>query len=252
MASNWNRYSTLPLVIGLASILLSPALRGADTLSTYLRLDDNVLRVTAEQPVRLSLTLPGGETWSQANVGHFQVRTYGKTESVPCHPDPDTGEVLYAFPSTGLALVILSVGPAATKGHPDSWQRTPYCTKLIVRVEDANGSMTPAPTPNPGITAKVGSKVEIRPLVNPTALSSAALAKGADFAVRVYYEGSAQARATVTARGPHGATQTATTDASGLAYFKIDGQGRWLLRYQKKVEPVTYTADLLFEVGRGP
>ncbi len=114
MASNWNRYSTLPLVIGLASILLSPALRGADTLSTYLRLDDNVLRVTAEQPVRLSLTLPGGETWSQANVGHFQVRTYGKTESVPCHPDPDTGEVLYAFPSTGLALVILSVGPAAS------------------------------------------------------------------------------------------------------------------------------------------
>ena len=219
---------------------------------TFLRLDDGTLRVTAGTPVRFVLQLPGGETWSQANIGQFQVRTFGAVVSPLPEPRPDSKTVWHTFESPGQAMVILCAGPAATAGRSDSWQRTPYCTKLLVRIDPparGKGDEAPGPTPSGGLTAKAGTKVEIRPTVDPTSFSRDDLARGADFPVRVYYEGSKEKNVPVVAMGPGGVKQTSTTDTSGFARFRIHLPGHWRIRYERRVDGLTYRGDLLFEAG---
>lgn len=228
-------------------------------LRSFLRMDsvrggEDTLVATVGEPVKLSLALPGGERWETANIGCFQVRTYGRQELVAPGAADGGGRIDYTFAEPGWALVIFCAGPAGEKGKSDSWQRTPYCTKMIVRIDPdaSSGSSTdgrreaqPA-LKDPGITAKVGMKVEILPYMVPSALRFSD--EPTHLPVRVYWEGMAQKNVGVVAYGPEGARQEATTGSKGIAHLRITRPGRWLIRYTKEVDGVTYTGELVFDV----
>lgn len=236
---------------GLLMTLICATVAAADAPQSYLKLNDDTLRVTAGKPVRITIQIPGGETWTQANVAQLQVRTFGKTETITPDPNAATNELTYRFEEPGYAMIILAAGSAASKGHTDSVSRTPYCSKFLIRVDTAGADelAVPPTLKSPGLTAKVGMKVEVSPYIDPLSFTAQDVQRGADLPVRVYFEGTAQKNAEVTAYGPGGTQQTRRTDAKGLAHFKINGSGRWIVRYQHVADRVLYTGDLVFDAG---
>jgi len=218
---------------------------------TFLQVDDGTLRVTAGKAVRLKLRMPERQTWSLANIVQLQVRTFGKVETIEPPVDQGVEELTYKFDAPGYAMLLLAAGPNSTKGRVDSVRRTPYCAKLLVRVDaDPSADTVVAdPLKSPGFTAKAGMKIEVSPYIDPTSLSREAVLAGADLPVRAYFDGGAQSNATVMAQGPDGTQQHRTTDGVGIARIRIDQPGRWLVRYQHVDEGLMYTGDLLFDVG---
>ncbi len=218
---------------------------------SYLKLDDDTLHVTAGKPVRMTIQIPGDETWSQANVGQFQVRTFGKVETITPEPTNTSTQLSYTFAEPGYAMVIFAAGASSSRGRSDSVTSTPYCAKLLVRVDpDPSATQVPPATlKNAGMTSKVGLKVEVSPYIDPTTFTPATIAQGADLPVRVYYEGSAQKHVEITAYSPDGSQQTKTTGTKGTARFKVDAVGRWVVRYQHTEGSVVYTGDLVFDAG---
>lgn len=239
------------VLVGLLASLVCASMALAAPPQVFLELDDGTLQVTAGKPVRMRIQIPGGETWSQANVGQFQIRTFGKVETISPDPKSVSPELLYLFEEPGYAMVILAAGPGSSKDQPDSVTQTPYCCKLLVRVDPAapEQSTDRQSLKSPGLTAKVGMKIEVCPYRDPMLLSPEAIENGADLPVRVYFEGASQAHAKVTAFGPNGEQQTRTTDTKGIAHFKITAPGRWVVRYQHVVHRVQYTGDLIFDAG---
>ncbi len=207
------------------------------------------LTVSAGRPVMLSMQLPGGESWTDANVGWAVVRTHGRQDELTL-PEGDAGaaeppQAELTIDRPGFALVIVDAGPASEKGKPDAFQRTTWCTKIVLRVlgEDLAENATWRNS-NPGITAKAGNRIEILPLFDPTSLTA-----GSDMPVRIYFEGDKQVGQTVHAYGPAGEHLTLQSDPMGIGTFHLPSAGRWQLRYQKVVDGVTYTADFLFELA---
>jgi hypothetical protein len=235
----------------LLATLVGPAVAAAATPGTFLKLDDDTLQVTAGRDVTMTLETPEREAWSQANVCRFQVRTFGRVETIEPDPNRTSTEMTYRFNEPGYAMVILAAGPGSTKGQTDSIQRAPYCAKLLVRVDPdpADAQARAAPMKSPGLMAKTGMKVEVSPYIDPTSLPLEAIENGADLPVRVYFEGISQKQVPVTAYGPDGTQQTETTDSHGITRFKVKTPGRWLVRYQHDVDGVTYTGDLVFDLG---
>jgi hypothetical protein len=247
------RRTTAGGIAALLTLLICSSLAAAETPQSYLKINDDTLGVTAGKPVRFFIQIPGDETWAQANVAQFQVRTFGKTETITPDPQAATHELTYRFEEPGYAMIIFAAGAAHSKGQTDSVSRTPYCSKLLIRVDTAkpDGQPPAAALKSPGLTAKVGMKVEISPYIDPLSFTPQAVRRGADLPVRVYFEGAAQKNAEVKAYGPGGTQQTRRTDTKGLAHFKIDAIGRWVLRYQHDVDGVPYTGDLVFDAGTG-
>lgn len=245
------RRTTGERLFGLFMTLICTSVAAADAPQAYLKLNDDTLRVTAGEPVRMTIRIPSGETWAQANVAQLQVRTFGKTETITVDPNAATNELIYQFEEPGFAMIIFAAGSAASKGHTDSVSRTPYCSKLLVRIDSADATELgdPPALKSPGLTAKVGMKVEISPYIDPLSFTREAVERGADLPVRVYFEGAAQKNAKVTAYGPGGTQQTRTTDAKGIARFKVNRTGRWIVRYQHDIGGVLYTGDLIFDAG---
>ncbi|MCG3130765.1 MAG: hypothetical protein FLDDKLPJ_01537 [Phycisphaerae bacterium] len=197
------------------------------------------LATTVGQPITLSLALPDDATWAEANVGQFIVRQSGGQRTVETDAAASR-ELVLVFEQPGYALVAVGVGSASQKGFRDSWQRTTHCTKFIVRVSDGSRKATP---PGTGLTAKVGGKAEIVPLMDPTRMSS-----GDDLPVRCYLEGDKLVGQPVTAIAPDGTLQSGNTDAVGATHFRVTHAGRWTVRFEREVEGVTYTAELIFDV----
>jgi len=235
----------LPLTPGASAgeprpfVKISPDKRGLGTLA-----------VKAGEPVKVVLDLPGGERWDTANIGQFHVRTYGRQESIDPVLAGGAKHLAYTFAQPGWALIVISAGPAGERGKSDSWQRTPYCTKMIVRVDppDGGGGPTSGSFPNPGLTSKVGMKVELLPYISPPALRvSSDPSQKTHLPVRVYWEGASEKQATIWAYGPDGAKTSAVTGGKGIANIEITKPGRWLVRYEKNVDGTMYTGDLIFD-----
>lgn len=212
----------------------------------FLKLDS--LAVTAGAPFRLTLNLPEGESWAEANIAQLVLRTYGRHDQVTIPPAASGKELNASVPLPGPTMLILSAGPAAEKGKSDSWQRTPYCAKYFLRVDPAPDAPPAAatPAPDPGFCGKVGQKIELLPGMSP-----AALEPGSDMIVRAYYEGEAQEGDAVTAYRPDGTSEIQLTRSKGFANFRITQGGRWLIRYTKVADGEKYTADLVFDVPGG-
>ncbi len=205
---------------------------------------------TAGEPVEVRLNLPTGENWADANVGAFFVRQGTEQWSVPLEPVANGDVILLTFEQPGTALVVLSVGRAEDRGFSDSWQRTPYCSKAVVRVQPRHNQAGVSPTVGDGVTGKVGHKIEILPLAHPGTLRV-----GDHLPVRVYYEGGKRKGVAVLAAvNKTGVAQAVTvtamrpTDSVGTTWFELAHQGRWRLSWSEEVDGVTYTAELVFEL----
>ena len=211
--------------------------------SSFLKIGS--LSVTAGQPFNVELNLPTGETWQQANIGQFILRSVTIQESIAAQPIAGGGAISITPPDPGYALLVLGAGPAAEKGKPDSWQRTPYCVKYFLRVapDPNNPQQVGSQGGDPGLTGKVGQKIELRPYISPVTLRV-----GSDLPVRAYYESGSQKNAKVVAFAPDGSRTERTTGPNGYAVFPITQHGRWLVRFEKTVDGMKYTGDLVFEV----
>ena len=204
------------------------------------------------QTIELLLNLPSRDAWPDANIGLLIVRVDGQQRSIPVQPKQGKESLDLKFDQAGYVMIAMSAGPAPAKGHSDSWQRTPYCCKLVLRVDSADAkASTEHFADEPGIVGKVGQKIEILPLINP-----ATLRVGDDLPVRVYYEGGKIPGAAVQAMfmsqiGPLRPANviSRTTDAVGTAWFPISQKGRWIVRMEHQVEGVTYVAELVFDIA---
>ena len=100
-------------------------------------------------------------------------------------------------------------------------------------------------------TTKRGERVEIRPLMDPTALVPETIVP-----VRVYVGGDAAPGGVVTATHlESGASQRVVADDKAIATLQIDVPGLWLVEFhavRREGEAlVVYSATVLFEMGSG-
>ena len=206
---------------------------------------NDALHAVAGEPIRMQLNLPGNPRWTEANIGHFIVRSGGVQRRVSPMPKPGTRYIEHTFTDPGWVLIVLDAGPAETANKSDSWQRTTHCTKMIFRVDDPAGNIASmAHGSAAGLTSKVGGKIEILPLASPPRLRV-----GSHLPLRAYFENSSRENARIFAHRPDGSVDTTTTGAYGMARFVITMPGRWLIRFQETAEDTTYTADLVFDVS---
>jgi len=236
----------MAMVVALAA---GAAVRAAEQPFLSTGLAGQSLAPRAEEPLKLTLALPNSEDWSQANISRLVIWTPGNQKSiVPDKPAAGLKELSYTFKEPGYAMIILSAGPATAKDTKNAWQRTPYCTKLVLRVGPKEGEPRAQDyVRDPGLTGKVGQKIEVVPYFSPVHLLT-----GDDLPVRVYFDNGAQSGATVVAIRPDGSVDTQTSNATGIANFRITLPGRWIIRYQKEVaQEGTYTGELVFEVPAG-
>jgi hypothetical protein len=230
---------------GLAMLALPAAVLAAQP-ETFLTVEGpraaDTLRASVGKPVRLHLTLPGDAKWTEANIGRFVVRTHGVQQRIEPVPAAGTDAVEYTFADPGVAMIILAAGPPAEKNKSDAWERTTHCTKLFFRVDAGQGQGFSTGR-DPGETAKIGTKIELRPLIAPTALRV-----GDHLPVRAYFNNAGQKDDTVQALRPDGSTEQKTTDSVGSTFFEITTPGKWIIRYEHTDDGTTYVGDVVFEV----
>lgn len=191
----------------------------------------------AERRIRLTLPAELGESWREVNIGRLQVRTTKKQTALDSRPLPSAAALDLSLDGPGCSLLQVDVGPAATRGEADSWQRVTRCSKIVAcrrgagRVERQRSAAI--------ITGKTGSRIEIRPLLNP-----AVLVPGSDLPVRLYFEGESVRAVRVHGRGPEGALVEATSDNVGIAFLRIPESGRWTVSFSYR----SAIAELIFDV----
>lgn len=186
---------------------------------------------------RLSLPAELGESWREINVGRLQVRTAGGQSALDDARLPASGHLNLALAEAGCSLLQADLGPATTAGRSDSWQRVTRCTKIVHCPAGADR----ATRRRAGVllTAKTGSRVEIRPLFNPLTL-----VPGSDLPVRLYFEGESVRGGVISGRGPDGVEVESTADGVGIATLTIPRTGGWTLRFGH----AGAVAELIFDV----
>ncbi len=179
-------------------------------------LADEAIRVL--QPTDRQLRLELGASWNEADLTRLAVRSKGRQHSPELPSSPHLDIAL-----DGCSLILVDLGPRATK------------VVACPRSAGVEARLAAAET----MTAKAGSRIEIRPLRSPTLL-----APGTHLPVRVYFDNAAQTGARVVARGPGGKDQVLRTDNVGAAHVAIDESGSWTVLYSTR----EHTAELRFEV----
>lgn len=192
-------------------------------------------------PFEIPLAMPDGAGWKEVNVARIMVREGEGQRDLTLPADADALRITFEKP--GYALVAIDVGPAAARNRPDSWRQVTHCVKLVIRVE-GNTPSTQAmePPQTTAIAAKLGSRIEILPLIDPTRLHV-----GNDLPIRVYLDGDKAAEAPVAAIGPDGKVREAVTDRVGSTHVRIDQSGRWRFIFEIESEGLTRRAELIFE-----
>ena len=205
----------------------------------------DTLTAKVGQPIRLYLDLPNGVGWDKANVGRCVMMTYALQRRIPTTPAPGKDYVECRGTQPGVAMIVTAAGPPEEKGRSDSWQRTTHCSKVYLRIapDDRDGAATAPTDRGPGETAKVGTKIEIRPLIAPTSLRV-----GDDLPARMYFNNDSQEGVSAMALRPDGTIERKTTDSVGSATFRITMPGRWIIRYEHNAEGKDHVADVVFEV----
>jgi catechol 2,3-dioxygenase-like lactoylglutathione lyase family enzyme len=200
----------------------------------------DALRAGVGQVISLELNIPG-ESWATANIGHLGIRAGAEQHNLPAAAYERSGGPQWTFKEPGHALVLLAAGPAAAKGTANAWRQTTRCTKLVLTIDPADGSVPGGD--GAGLTARVGQRIEIVPVVPPPQLRP-----GGELPVRAYFDDSTAGGAELRALGPDGAEQILTASPSGLAVVRITGAGRWLVSFDKNAGGTAYRAELVFEV----
>lgn len=246
--------------------------------------------VARGEAVSLSLVdADGAQSWTEHGAEYFLARTawsQDNRDAVPVAPLSRGLEATWVAGEPGVLLLgvdlaardeTVSTGsfvsfvervlPASRRGalggllatdDPEGMvvvRRVESC-KALVRVEEGDDA------PVSIATSKTGQVVEIRPLMDPTAI-----VPGSDLAVRVYSRVPGPADGLVIATNvTTGETVRAPTNATSLAVIPIGEAGRWRLEFHA-VEPAeagadtdeegtaewtVHTATLTFDVGEMP
>jgi hypothetical protein len=102
--------------------------------------------------------------------------------------------------------------------------------KALIRVRNRTG----ASIRGDAATSKSGQRVELRALVDPTAVPI-----GSDIWVRAYVNGSSVPRARVFATNvDDGRVREALADGAGIASFRLDSPGRWRIEFHRLAPPL--------------
>lgn len=227
-----------PLTWALFLWLACPVLAGESVeLMKENRLDRDVLRLTLSSAVASS--------WRDANVSKVAIRSAGAQRRLTEEQLTPSADLELSVAEEGCYVVLIDVGPASSKGFADSWRRVSRCTKIVECSArgDATAQLTARRSATSFTTAKVGSRVEIRPLLSPTLVRP-----GGDFPLRLYAEGKARQGARVEAHGPEGQTVNAVTDPVGIATLRIPSSGRWNVFYRHRQDGSEVIAELIFDV----
>jgi len=191
--------------------------------------------------VRVRLPPELGASWREVTSVRLGVRTTDGSGSLARRPLPPSAELELELVSPGCSLVEADLAPAAAaaKARP----LATHCAKVLLCRSSGDPERDRAARRDAAalVTAKTGSRIEIRPLFNPLQL-----APGADLPVRLYFGGAAVAGATVTAHGPGGALVTAASDGVGIANLTIPDRGAWNLEFAHRGA----RAELIFDVPR--
>lgn len=211
----------------------------------------------AGDAVRLTRAVDGGQvtlrldpelaaSWKTVNVGRLVMQTPARQRRLDLGPLAKSGDLVVDLAETKseCVLVLAELGPADAKGRADAWRRVTHASKhLVCPAGDGREALLARRRAGSVATAKTGSRVEVRPLLNP-----ATVRPGKDIAVRVYFEGAPRTDAEVTASGPGGAELRAVTGPTGVAVLRISASGAWTVRYRARHGDETYEASLAFDV----
>jgi len=232
---------TLALMVGVLPVVASaaPAPSTAPALSVF---DAVHVERLAAGSLHLTLDPQLGASWRDAGLRRLAVRSAGAQvrASLPGRSHEPSGAIDLAAPADRCSLVLADFGPAdGTAAQP-----LPRGAK-IVSCPDATapGARTARLRAGGVLTARVGSPLEIQPLLNP-----ATVRPGKDLAVRIFLGGEPVTAQRVSAvwqgRGlrrdagggaPVRAFDTRTldawTDSEGFAVFTLPWSGRWSIRF---------------------
>jgi Domain of unknown function (DUF4198) len=186
------------------------------------------LERVAHQGYRLTLPRELGPSWQAVNVARLLVRIPGGAGSLAGSPLPSTRELEFDVTSPGCSLVQVDLGPAGAATAPDAWQRVTHCSKIVVCADtgDQESDRRARLAAGEMLTAKSGSRIEIRPLFNP-----AVLVPGSALPVRLYSLGRAISGGVVEALDAAGARLAATADRQGIAVVTLAHSGAWRLHF---------------------
>ena len=197
------------------------------------------LRVASGDKLRFDLLNPSFRSFRDAAIGEFIVRLADGSQHSVSGDAPE-----FEFTVPGPALVMACVGPKANERRSDGWQYASHCTKLVIQVDGASDADF---RPNEGVINKTASPIEILPLVSPEGVSL-----GSDLPVRAYHLGASQVGARIEAHRPDGSVDVQVSRAGGLADFRVEQAGRWVLRFSKRSKFGEQTAELVFDVEAQP
>lgn len=194
--------------------------------------------------VYLQLDPDFAPSWRQVNAGRLVLRTPGLQRRLKAAADGE--RLAVEVGEDGCALLLIDLGPAYLKGRPDAWRQVTRATKILTCSTAGGAAEQLAARRAAGamVTAKTGSRIELRPLANPALLRA-----GADLPLIAYLEGAAQAGVEVVAIAPDGSRRYRRTDAVGAAVVAIDLSGRWTIEYrQPRRRGEDLAASLVFDV----
>lgn len=229
------------------ALSIAGAVRAADPPKPMLQIQSanaaQVVQPTAKQPIRFTLTIPDEPEWAQINMGQCVVREASIQRNLPVRISSAKRNTLdYTFEEPGYALIAVCFGPSDGVQRSDSWRQVTQCTKRIVRVV-GEGHAAETKVKDPGVTAKVGQRMEFVPLISP-----AVLRPGDDLPIRLFVDYEKATAAPVVAYAPDGSKQEAATDAVGAVNFSIHQAGSWLIRHERVVEGARWITELAFDV----
>ncbi|GJQ28604.1 MAG: hypothetical protein HBSAPP03_04880 [Phycisphaerae bacterium] len=204
--------------------------------------------VEAGRAASLRVQQAQGEGWADTNwpasVEWMFVRVAGTQANYDAEsaPKPDgQGRVSITPVAAGVALIGLDMAaderawePAAIAAFAAKAGRADLCPNAptpVRHVRSASALITVTEPASPAVqsaaTGKSGLAVEIRPLMDPTAMRPEG-----DIPVRVYLGGEGAAGAVV--RATHrasGAAVVVKADGKGIAALRIDQPGEWLVEF---------------------
>ena len=220
-----------PTALLVLMVLLAVAAEAADGSILHER--------SSERQLRLRLPPELGETWSEASIGRLQVRTARKQVALDGERLPKSRSLEVTLEGKSCSLVQVDLGAPSAGERSDAWQLATRCTKIVACARTSRRSRQRS---SAVVTAKTGSRIEIRPLLNP-----AVLVPGSDLPVRLYFEGESVPAGRVEAVAGSGARQAAISDRVGIAFLRIPVAGDWTVRFSHRGT----TAELVFDVLEG-
>ena len=201
-------------------------------------------RVALAKELLVSLRIPSGQDFSQANVGRVVLRT-AKASQHSIYPSSGATPTELRFTPTvpGPALLMTCAGDSTDQVGKRSVENNRYCSKIIFSV-DGSTDYALERRSHAIVTAKVGGAVELLPLESPLLKHA-----GDTMWLRAYLLNDIQRGRNIDVFGPQGEYASYQTNNGGNAQIQLSSSGTWTVRYEAQHHGETYIAELSFFVA---